>query len=124
MLERIERWVAMLPPQERNQPVISVDGKWLTPIEMLTEVRSNTELGQKAQTKWETTGLGTDEEMLVERLRNRLSRYPQDTPLFITLSGKLTPRQILAEVDARTKLGKDFLEDERRYLNYIGGLKV
>jgi hypothetical protein len=123
MLERVERWIARLPSQERNQPVLSVDGKWLTPMEMLSEVRANTEIGKKAQAKWETLGLGTEEEMLVERLKSRLSRYPQDSPLFITINGKLTPRQVLAEVDARTELGKEFLDAERRYLNYLGGLK-
>jgi hypothetical protein len=123
MLEKIERWVKLLPPQERTQPVISVDGTWLTPEQMLSEVRAGTELGRKAQAYWETTGLGTEDEMLIERIKRRLSRYPQDKPLFITLSGKLTPSQVIAEIEAGTPTGRQWIETERSYLKYLGGLK-
>jgi hypothetical protein len=122
-LERVERWVRLLPSQERAQPIMSIDGVWLTPEQMLSEVRAGTELGRKAQAYWETTGLGTEDEMLIERIKNRLSRYPQDKPLFITLNGKLTPRQILAEIEAGTPIGRQWIETERSYLKYLGRLK-
>jgi hypothetical protein len=123
MLERVERWIRLLPPQERAQPIISVDGTWLTPEQMLSEIRADSELGRRAQEIWETMGLGTEEEMLVERIKNRLSRYPQDKPLFITLSGKLTPSQVIAEIEAGTSIGRQWIETERSYLKYLGGLK-
>jgi hypothetical protein len=90
---------------------------------MLSEVRAGTELGRKAQAYWETMGLGTEDEMLIERIKNRLSRYPQDKPLFITLNGKLTPKQVIAEIEAGTPIGRQWIETERSYLKYLGGLK-
>lgn len=118
MMSEIRRWVEALPPQELNQPVLSVDGKWFTPAEILAEVNAGTELGKRIA----AMSLGTDEEMLVQRLKNRLSRYPQDKPLLITLNGGFTPKQILAEVEAGTVKGKQFLETESKYLQYIGEL--
>lgn len=118
----IERWLEVIPKQELNQPVMEVEGRRLTPIEILSEVKSGTELGKKAQAKLQVMGLGTDEDLLKERLKSRLSRYPQNKPLFITVYGELTPRQLLSEVESGTKKGKEFLETESKYLNYIGNL--
>ncbi|MCD6148476.1 hypothetical protein J7J18_03830 [bacterium] len=122
-VEKLRRWLELLPPQERNQPCLSVDGVWLTPEDMLREAEAGSSLGRKAQMIWETKGLGTDEEMLKERIRRRLSRYPPDKPIFITLRGKLTPRQILEEIESGTRLGKNWIETERAYLKVIGKLK-
>jgi len=120
---RIERWVAMLPGQELDQPCVNVEGNWLTPRQMLSEARAGTELGRKAQAIWERLGLGTDEEMLIERIKRRLERYPPDKPLFITVAGVLTPRQMMAEVEARSDIGQRWIQTERSYLRYMGKLK-
>lgn len=122
-VEKIERWIALLPPQELNQPCITVDGRSLTPRQMLSEARAGTELGKKAQQKWEQVGLGTEEEMLVERIKHRLERYPPDKPLFVTLNGTLTPKQMMDEVKTRSKIGTKWLQTEYSYLRYIDRLK-
>jgi len=122
-VSRIERWVSMLPRQELDQPCVSVDGRWLTPKQMLSEARAGTELGRKAQAIWERLGLGTDEEMLIERIKHRLERYSPDKPLFITVAGVLTPRQMLAEVEARSDIGRTWIQTERSYLKYMDKLK-
>lgn len=122
-VDRIERWVNMLPRQELDQPCVSVEGKWLTPRQMLSEARAGTELGRKAQAIWERLGLGTDEELLVDRIRHRLDRYPPDKPLFITVAGVLTPRQMIKEVEAGSDIGKRWIQTERSYLKYMDKLK-
>jgi adenylate kinase family enzyme len=125
MLEKIERWIRLLPPQELEQPFFVIDGVSMTPLKLLSEVRAGTELGRKAQAYWESRVLGTEEEMLVERLKSRLSRYPQDKPLFIVLGvpSKLTPRQLITEIEARSDIGKEWIEKERAYLVYLDSLK-
>lgn len=120
---KIERWIALLPPNEVDQPCITVDGRSLTPRQMLSEARAGTELGRKAQERWERVGLGTEESMLVERIKHRLERYPPDKPLFITMNGTLTPKQMMSEVEARSKIGTNWLRTERSYLKYMDRLK-
>lgn len=118
----LERWLTMIPKQELNQPVVEVEGRRLTPVEVVNEVRQGTELGRKAKIMLETIGLGTEEDILVERLKNRFSRYPQNQPLFITLKRDFTPAQLIAEVEGGTAMGKQLLEAESNYLKYIGSL--
>lgn len=115
----------MLPPQERIQPVITIDGQMLTPEDILREARAGTELGRKAQALWEGEALGTEEEMLVERVKRRLERYPEDKPLFYVLGApnRLTPRDILANIEQKTAEGEKWLQSERTYLKYLGKLK-
>jgi len=122
---RLERWIALLPAQDRTQPVITVDGQVLTPEDMLREARAGTELGRKAQALWEGRSLGTEEEMLVERVKSRLARYPPDKPIFRVLGAPnlLTPRDILANIEAGTELGKRWLQTEQTYLKYLDRLK-
>ena len=120
---KIERWIAMLPSQELSKPCVTVDGKQLTPREMLSEARAGTEIGRKAQERWERIGLGTTEDLLTERIKRMLGRYPPDKPLFITVRGTLTPRQMIKEVEARSVIGKKWIQTERSYLKYLDKLK-
>jgi len=124
-VEKLLRWIELLPPQERHQPVLVVDGRSLTPEDMVREARAGTDLGRKAQALWEGGALGTEEEMLIERIKKRLARYPPDKPLFAVLGAPnlLTPRDILKNVEERTELGKKWIETERRYLKYLDKLK-
>ena len=122
---RLERWIELLPPQELTQPVVTVDGQSLTPTQMLSEARAGTELGRKAQAQWESGSLGTEEEMLIERIKRRLARYPKDKPVFRVLGAPtlLTPGDILANVEAKTEEGKRWLRTEGAYLRYLDKLK-
>lgn len=122
---KIERWVALLPSHERVQPVLTVDERMLTPEDMLREARAGTELGRKAQMLWEGSALGTSEQMLIERIKNRLARYPSDKPIFHVLGAPnfLTPKDILANIKEKTPEGKKWLDTERRYLEYLDRLR-
>lgn len=122
---KLERWVSMLPSQERTQPVLTVDGLMLTPEDMLREARAGTELGRKAQALWESGALGTEEEMLIKRIEKRLARYPPDKPLFVILGvpSKLTPNDIMTNIREKTETGKKWLQAERTYLRYLDRLR-
>jgi len=122
---KLERWLSFLPPQERTQPVITVEGQALTPENMLSEARTGTELGKKVQMLWESGAIGTEEELLTERIRRRLERYPPDKPLFFVLGAPsaLTPRDLLEQVEKRTAVGQKFLQSEKTYLKYLDELR-
>lgn len=124
-IAKLERWIEMLPPQELTQPVLIVDGRSLTPLQMLSEAKGGTELGRKAQALWEGGALGTEEEMLIERIKKRLARYPADKPIFRVLGvpSALTPGDILANIEAKTETGKKWIQTERTYLNYLDRLR-
>jgi hypothetical protein len=121
--ERLRRWINLLPPNDRTQPITVIDGKQLSPEDILREVQSGTEIGKKALQLFATTRFGTEEQLLVDRLKQRLARYPPDKPLFITLGNNLTPQQAIAEVESRSAIGKRLLETERQYLKWTDSLK-
>ena len=122
---KLERWIRLLPSHERTQPALTVDGVQLTPEDMLREARAGTELGLKAQNLWESGALGTEDELLIKRIENRLARYPPDKPLFHVLGtpNLLTPADILANVKAGTEAGVKWLDAEHRYLEYLDKLR-
>lgn len=122
---RLEHWIQLLPAQERIKPCLIVDGKQLTPMEMLREAQAGSELGRKAQALWEGGALGTARELLVDRVKQMLSRYPQDKPIFHVLGAPnlLTPKDILANIEAGTKTGEKWLDNERRVLEYYDRLR-
>jgi len=124
-IAKLERWIEMLPPQELTQPVLIVDGRSLTPLQMLSEAKEGTEIGRKAQTLWEGGAVGTEEEMLIERIKKRFARYPADKPIFRVLGtpSVLTPGDILANVEAKTETGKKWIRSERTYLHYLDRLR-
>ena len=124
-VQRLERWIQVLPPVDRVIPFIEVDGTWLSPNDMLREARAGSEIGRKAQRLWESGLTGTDEKLLEERIRKRLETYPSDKPLFIVLGkpARRTPEDILRDVREKTKVGKGWIETERAYLKYLGGLQ-
>jgi len=123
---KLERWITLLPSHERTQPVLVVNGTSLTPEGMLREARAGTELGIKAQRLWETGALGTEEEMLIERIKRRLARYPENKPIFHVLGtpNLLTPKDILANIEAKTPSGVKWLDSEQRYIKYLDKLRT
>jgi len=50
---------------------------------------------------------------LIDRIKLRLSTYPQDKPLFITMNGNLTPRQVIEEIEKGSAVGKRILATEK-----------
>ena len=121
--EQLKRWVKMLPARDRDLPSISIDGQWMSPNQLLREAEAGTEKGKKVLQTLSTSHFGTDEEMLKERLRQRLANLPQDKPLFVTLNRTYTPREVMQEVESGSRAGQQFIETERRYLKYTDRLK-
>jgi len=124
-VEKLERWFNLLPRADRDLPFIVVEGKILTPREMLEEARGGTSLGLLAQRMWETRSTVYEEKLVKERVKKWLARYPSDKPLYYTIGIKrqLTPRQIMQEVEKQTPIGKQIKEVEASYLKYLEELK-
>jgi len=45
VIRRLQNWIQMLPPAERNLPIKVVGTRTLTPMEMLEEVKKGTPIG-------------------------------------------------------------------------------
>ena len=59
-LELMRRWVASLPPAERNLPMLHVGDAFYTPLQALHEVERGTAIGEKLQQLVEQGRFGTD----------------------------------------------------------------
>jgi len=95
--EFIIAWYGRIPEDERDLPIIEVEGKILTPKDVYNEVLKGTELGEKAQKLIERlaspmTLTYEDTEMLrrvaFERIKKKLSALPSGTKVG-TLSGEV-----------------------------------
>lgn len=120
-VEALRSWLNRLPSVDRDMPYLEVEGKMLTPRQMLSEAIAGTETGKLAQRIWESGAVGTSDSLLAERVKQRLSRFPLDTPLFIVLgrTGRLTPRQVLESPDYM----REFEKTESQYMRYLAKLK-
>jgi len=100
----IESWFNMLPEDEKDLPIVEVDGVILTPRQVYEEVIKGTELGERAQKVIERlrspmTLSYEDTEMLrrvaLERAKKKLASLPPGVKIG-TLSGDvLTPEEFL-----------------------------
>jgi len=125
MITAIRKWIKRLPKAELRMPILEVEGKYLSPLDILREAERGSRIGLLAQRMLEVSsplsGLPI-ERLIEERLRLFLKRYPPDKPLFITLSRTYTPRQILREIELKTEVGLHWIETEKKYLEYLRGL--
>ena len=117
----VHRWINLLPIPEHTKPIVVVDGRHLTPQDILKEVQAGTELGIKA---WNTEPVA-DESLLINRMMQTLSRYSLNEPLFLMLGSPsaLTPAHIIEHINSGTLLGKRILSTEHRHLVYLHSLK-
>lgn len=46
--EQLRKWVESIPKSDLNKPVMVVDGKYMTPIEIATEINKKSDLGMRA----------------------------------------------------------------------------
>lgn len=119
-VSRLRAWLNAIPEADKNLPFLEVSGRFLTPRQMLSEAEANTPIGIEAQRRWEAGMVGTPDNLLEQRVRERLARFPSDKPLFITLGGPAkTPSDILASPAEMAR----WKENERVYLKYLSGLK-
>jgi len=119
-ISKLRTWFNTIPDTDKNLPFIEVQGRFLTPRQMVSEAEANTPIGIEAQRRWEAGMVGTPDSLLEARVKERLARFPPDKPLFITLGGPAkTPRDILTNPVEMAR----WKENERTYLKYLSGLK-
>lgn len=119
-MSAVESWVSKLPPAERNLPLLVVDSVAYSPSDALAEVRAGTALGRKLQTLIETGRWGTPKETLEALAAERLKKLYRERPIVrITIDGKKTSKELIQEIDKRTKLGRDLIESEIEYMKRL-----
>jgi len=95
-LELMRRWVASLPPAERNLPLLHVGNVFYTPLQALREVEKGTSIGEKLQQLVEEGRFGTDVTALAKA---RLEMLLQGANVKIgTLSGRVYDTKQLEEM--------------------------
>jgi len=95
-LELMRRWVASLPPAERNLPLLHVGNAFYTPLQALYEVERGTKVGEQLQRLVEEGRFGTD---LTALAKARLAQILEETPYKIaTLTGRAYDPRKLAEM--------------------------
>lgn len=122
----VERWFNKLSNTERDLPLLIVAGNAYTPRVALNEVKRGTILGKKLQTLIEKKSFGTnmiEERTLAKmRLRDILIREPEK-PMFVIISGlaprAYTPQQLLREIDANTKIGRQWTNNEINHMRRV-----
>ena len=108
-VEQIRKWVADLSRiGEDTLPYTEIDGKVLTPRDILREVEANTPLGQKLRVLLGDPPLKLSYNLLVKRFEERV-KQGKALPI-ATIGGKiLTPEQQLEEVKKGTRIGQQLL---------------
>ncbi|MBA7490218.1 hypothetical protein ES702_00753 [subsurface metagenome] len=122
----VERWFNKLSSVERDLPLLIVAGTAYTPRTALNEVKRGTALGKKLQSLIEKKSFGTnmiEERTLAKmRLHEILIREPEK-PMFVTIQGlaprSYTPRQLLREIDANTKIGRQWVANEIKHVRRV-----
>ncbi|GAI23198.1 unnamed protein product [marine sediment metagenome] len=92
----------------------------------MNEVRRGTTLGKQLQSLIERKSFGTnmvEERTLAKmRLREILIRYPEK-PMFVTINTvaprSYTPRQLLAEIERKTKIGNSWVNNEIKHMRRV-----
>ena len=96
-LELMKKWVASLPPAERNLPLLHVGNAFYTPEQALHEVERGTSIGEQLQKLVEEGRFGTD---LTALAKARLQLVLEQAKGFKigTLSGKAYSAGQLAQL--------------------------
>jgi len=119
-VDAVSRWISRLPPAERNLPLLVVDNVAYSPNDALAEVRAGTPLGRKLQAMIETGRWGTPDEVLEALAAERLKKLYRERPdVRITSQGKKTSKELIEEIEKRTKLGRELIESEIEYMKRL-----
>jgi len=124
--ELVESWFNKLSIVERDLPLLIVSGIAYTPRTTLNEVKRGTALGKHLQALIEKKSFGTnqiEEQTLAKmRLRDILIREPEK-PMFVTIQGvaprAYTPKQLLTEIDANSKIGRQWTNNEISHMRRV-----
>lgn len=127
--ELVTKWFNKISNEEKDMPLLVLNGLAYTPRQTLNEVMRGSEIGDQLQNLIEQGKFGTalsDEQALIkERLKITLGKKPQDKPLFVALptSGlpvkTFTPAQLLQEINSGTTLGKQWIDNEANYMRRV-----
>ena len=125
----VTRWFNKLPTSEQNMPLLIVNGLAYTPRQTLDEVNRGTPVGAQLQVLIEAGKFGTttlDATTLAKsRLQLSLQSKPQDKVLFVALPSSgvtpktFTPAQLLQEINAGTKLGQQWINNEQSFMQKL-----
>ena len=123
----VQKWYEHLPNQERELPLILLDGIVYTPTTAYNEVMRDSPVGIRLQALIEQGKFGTsteDEQAIAKtRLEQWLSTQP-DKPLFATLSNKVfTPSQLLEEIQSGTPIGEQWKNNEINHMRNLMHLR-
>lgn len=122
-LAQFRRFIKLCPQRDLTLPYLSIDGKWLSPMQVLTEIEKNSELGLICLQHLSSTEYDQlEQEAHQYRIKVRLAHYPQNVPIIYTLTKTFTPAEMIEEIEKGTPAGNQFIESERRYHMYLQDL--
>ena len=116
-LSIVRRWFNRLPPYERDNPLVLLNGVAYTPRQVLAEVERGTPTGEKLQKLIEAGRFGTqlnDAWKLAKiRLKEILKKYPEK-PIVAVLPEEYTytPSQLIKEIEQETPQGVVWIKGE------------
>ena len=121
--ELVSKWFSKLPENEKDLPLLLLDGLAYTPRTAYNEVMRSSPVGDKLQALIERGSFGTtysDEQAIAKtRLEQWLQQQP-DKPLFATLSNKVfTPSQLLQEIQSGSSIGQQWVSNEISHMKTL-----
>lgn len=122
----VTRWFNKLSPNERNKPLLILNGLAYTPQATFDEVMRGSPIGDKLQNLIEQGKYGTtfqeEQELMKQRLTMDLESKPPDKILFVALVASgipvrtFTAPQLLNEIKNNTAIGRQWIENEKSYV--------
>jgi len=117
-LDEVVAWVnRMRAINEADIPYMQVDGKLLTPNDILNEAKGNTPLWQKIQQQLGDPPANISWDLLEKRLEEKIKKGR--VPTIYTIGGKLTPEEQLKEIKNKTTTGWTLLLAEAKLLEEL-----
>jgi hypothetical protein len=117
----LSSWISKISPNEKNLPLLILNGSRYTPQQAYDEVMRGTSVGDQLQQLLEQGRYGTtpDEELALvkQRLQTDILSKPQDKIMYvkIQLGGQIafTPAQLLTEIQNETPIGLEWINGEK-----------
>lgn len=122
--KEIKKWVEKLPKSELDIPLIVTDDRAYTPNEVISQVRSRTELGKRLVTlDIKTIKTIPPEAQMHELAKIRLKMKLEKTPPKFafgryTLGKKVvyTADELMEEIQRETPVGQEFISTEKNLM--------
>jgi len=111
-----------LPPAEKNQVAVVVDGKPLTWNDIYVELSRGTELGRKALRIIEQMHFSPITEQQWKIVEERLKKMPEGMRIaFLGVSEPLDKKKALQHIKARDSIGEEIAKIQLEYYKYLLG---